>query len=443
MMLPRIKVKSTKEELSLKEVKSKEQFKKETSQSFSRIKHYGFEQDQWNIPTGFGAKGKDKQGSGMISTRQHSKFASSSKMHEGTKSSETLIIKKQQFSNHNTFSMSEKNMVNLAEPSIKKGNPQIDNSLYTKEVSSSKLKIKEIHGFLSVAQNLCNLDHLDTLAKRELPVFFERSQTLMTSTDCPRNLIQNSLYQEGNSFMNSQAKGNSTQNRHIHLRGSPTRIRRNYPVADSRILTDDRLPTTETDSQGANQPNFNSIHKKYKEHTSLGVLTFDLDTANSSRIASIDTNNVFKMVNKVEERQKKNMLQIRLNAHTLLLKKLYRKFKDESIQRRRHIKEEEQKKVARLQPNKVRKMAKKKVDVLSKRFQECIYNQSERVEDMLNDVREQYKLEGSPQDVVTSPVSSRNSLSDYTNRQINLNVEEVKPEHVDLDDAFSSSGSRD
>ena len=56
-----------------------------------------------------------------------------------------------------------------------------------------KLKMNEMRGMLDVAQNMCNIAHLDKLAKRDLPTFFNRSQTLMTSTEGNAPIHKNSI----------------------------------------------------------------------------------------------------------------------------------------------------------------------------------------------------------------------------------------------------------
>lgn len=431
------------EELSLRPIKFMQPLQKEASQPHSRIKHYDFEQDQWKIASGFSKRPKGLQESGLSSTMQNTKFSSHSKLIDGTKSSASLLIKKHGITYQNVFSMSNKNMVETRGERSKKDSQIVDGSLYSKEPTFPKLKMNEIRGMLDVAQNLCNIAHLDKLAKRDLPIFFDRSQTLMTSTEGNAPLHKNSIILDQSMAKDSPKVGHVSK-RPTYLKDIPSRVLRNYAIPGKRIDTEYRLPTDKSQVTASKLADFQASHKIFKKNSKLGFLSLEPDNMNHSKLNSIDTNGVFKMVNKVEERQKKNMLQIRLNAHTVLLKKLYIRFKDESNLKNRELKEMEMGKVARVHPKKVRKRNKRKVDELSRRFQEVIYNQTQKLEDMLLDIKDEYRLEGDPDDVSkASPAGSRKDISPRLYRNLNIDVEEIKPMYKDIDAAFSSSQSMD
>lgn len=371
---------------------------KDKNSSKPPIKHFGFSDNLWSVPVGFvGSQTRVKMALGgpLFSHQSHT---SASKLTDITKSGirlDSLLTKKQSVSAKNLFEATSF-AFKKAKTDSNDGNGMEKNiSTDINEKPLPRLNIKEFRTIESIANNLCNRNFLELLEKKELrkEQFFKGS--LITSTEQTKSHNHGSLVFQEDTIPSQDAVERNKIVRAKIQRKIPTYIYRNMPTNGQRISTENRLPT---DYQNQNLPvspkNFQEQHRNFKKMSGLDHLTLEPEDSDPAQTGNIELGKCFKMIDRVGDLQKKNLVQIRLNAHTLLVKKMHRKFVSEQIQHKKTFEEAEVRRIAELQAAINRKKRKKTTLEATRKVERFISNQNDRLDGMIEEIKHEYKLEG-------------------------------------------------
>jgi hypothetical protein len=298
-------------------------------------------------------------------------------------------------------------------------------------------EIPKMTSLVKVTERLCNLNYLDELAYREKLEEDARKQLLLTSptdlykidtgsTGLPRILTksksQKRSIQDRKTNLNTLSSKDfigaeqSTHNR-LSTNGThklkPTPLKQNPTSADlhpsapvdnvsafnsPKSIRRSQLSTSQVAGRGGGQHRNNGSSGNLNKVSTLNAQVKAVENILEPEhqkylpLKSLSDGTYFKYMNKVEERHMKNMIQIRLNAHTLLLKSLYSECKSDADRKAQDSRDRELRREAERFKEVKRIAGQGKLKLASKEFGKRVYQQNNIADGMIDEIQRKFDI---------------------------------------------------